>query len=249
MSAAPVFSLRDAGVRFGARRALDGVDLEIGAGERVAVVGPSGAGKSTLLSLLNGSRAPTAGAVRVLGADLAALRGRALRQVRREIGTVSQGLDLVGPLRVVHNVNAGRLGRWGLWRAAASLAAPGAAPDAEAALRRVGLAGRGRERTEALSGGEQQRVAIARLLVQRPAAVLADEPVASLDSEHARVVLDLLLALPGATLVVTLHDVGLALGRFDRVVALRSGRVAFDLPAGSVRAEMVSGLYALEPAP
>jgi phosphonate transport system ATP-binding protein len=249
VSGEPAAALRGVGVSFGTRRALDDLDLEIRAGERVALVGPSGAGKSTLLAVLSGMRPPTSGAVRAFGTDPAALRGRARRRLQRRIGTVPQGLELVGPLRVVHNVNAGRLGRWGLWRAAASLVAPGAAPEAEAALRRVGLAGRGRERTELLSGGEQQRVAIARLLVQRPALVLADEPVSSLDPEHARVVLDLLFSLDGATLVVSLHDVGVALERFDRVVALRAGRVVFDAPAAAVDPEMLAGLYALEPAP
>jgi phosphonate transport system ATP-binding protein len=89
-------------------------------------------------------------------------------------------------------------------------------------------------------------VAIARLLVQRPAVVLADEPVASLDPEHARAVLELLRGLPGATLVVCLHDVGLALGHFDRVVGLRAGRVAFDLPAAGVDPDRLAALYALE---
>jgi phosphonate transport system ATP-binding protein len=248
VSTAPVVCLRRVGVSFGERRALDEVDLTIAAGERVAVVGPSGAGKTTLLAVLSGLQVPTSGTARAFGADLAALGGRAGRQVRRRIGTVSQGLDLVGPLRVVHNVNAGRLGGWSLWRAAAALVAPGAAPDAEAALARVGLAGRGRERTELLSGGERQRVAIARLLVQRPDLVLADEPVSSLDPEHARVVLDLLLSLGDATVVVSLHDPVLALERFDRVVALRAGRVAFDAPAGEVGPELLAGLYALEPA-
>ncbi len=241
---APAVRLDGVGVRYGPREALAAVDLVVTAGERVAVVGPSGAGKSTLLGVIGGTIAPTAGAAAVLGYDLPRLRGRARRRVQRQIGVVPQSLRLVEPLRVVHNVNAGHLGRWPLWRAAASLVAPGAAPEAEAALRRVGLGGRARERTDHLSGGERQRVAIARLLVQAPSLVLADEPVASLDPARASAVLDLLAGIDGATLVVTLHDVEVALGRFDRIVALRDGRVAFDRPSGAVTRAALDGLYA-----
>ncbi|MEO6121565.1 MAG: ATP-binding cassette domain-containing protein, partial [Acidimicrobiales bacterium] len=118
------FSLRGAGVRYGATWALRDVDLEVGTGQRVALVGPSGAGKSTLLSLLNGSLTPTTGSVRVLGGDPARLRGRELRRLQRRVGTVYQQFHLVGALRVVHNVNAGKLGEWSLAKAAWSLLSP-----------------------------------------------------------------------------------------------------------------------------
>ncbi len=246
MSPAPAAELEGAVVRFGARRALDGVSLRLAAGERVALVGPSGAGKSTLLALLGGALAPTEGSVRVLGEDLARLGPRARRRVQRQIGTVHQGLHLVGPLRAGHNVDGGRLGTWPLWRAAAALARPSGSAEAAAALAQVGLAGRERERTERLSGGEQQRVAVARLLVGRPRLALADEPVAHLDRERAQAVLDALLAVAGATLVVALHDVRLARARCSRIVGLREGRVAFDVPAGAVREDDLTRLYALE---
>ncbi len=236
-------ALRGATVRFGERVALHGVDVRLEPGEHVAILGSSGAGKTTLLRLLNGSLAPAAGSVELLGHDPARLRARARRRVQRRIGTVHQGLHLVGPLRVVHNVNAGRLGYWPLWRAVASLVSPRAAPEATAALARVGLEGRERERTDQLSGGEQQRVAIARLLMQRPAVVLADEPVANLDPPRARRVLDLVLGVQDAAVVVTLHDVAVALERFDRVIGLRDGRVRFDAPAERVTAAMIDDLY------
>jgi phosphonate transport system ATP-binding protein len=142
------------------------VTLTVAAGARVAVVGASGAGKSTLLGSLNGTVRPTSGRVCVLGHDPAGLTGPAARRLRARVGTVHQRLDLIGPLRVVHNVNAGRLGSWPAWRAAWSLVRPAGTAEVRTALAQVGLADRMYERTERLSGGQQQRVALARLLVQ-----------------------------------------------------------------------------------
>jgi phosphonate transport system ATP-binding protein len=224
------------------------VDLRIAPGERVALIGPSGAGKSSLLSLLNGTLAPSEGTVRALDRDLAELRPSELRRLRRAVGTIHQQHDLVGPLRVVHNVNAGRLGRWPVWRAAWSLLSPRGIDDVSAALHRVGIADKLTERTERLSGGEQQRVAIARVLVQDPEAILADEPIASLDPERGRDIVDLLVELGRerqTTLVVSLHDVGLALGHFERIVGLRAGRVAFDAAPDEVSPASIASLYEL----
>ncbi|TYP87495.1 phosphonate transport system ATP-binding protein [Blastococcus xanthinilyticus] len=207
------------------------------AGERVAVVGASGAGKSTLLNVLNGTVVPTAGTVEVLGRDPSALRGRELRQVRARTGTVHQHLELTGALRVVHNVNAGRLGSWSAARAAWSLLRPQGVPEVRAALDRVGLADRVFERTDRLSGGQRQRVALARLLVQRPDLVLADEPASALDPALADLALELLgepARSRGGALLVCLHDPALALRHCDRVVGLLDGRVALDAPATSL---------------
>lgn len=179
-------------VRYGSRLALAGLDLAVAAGERVAVIGPSGAGKSTLIGLLNGTIPASSGSVRVLGTELAGAQPRRLRGVQRRIGTVHQLFDLVGELRVIHNVNAGRLGDWSLWRSVSSLLRPREVGAARAALDRVGLADRLTRRTSTLSGGEQQRVAIARVLLQRPALVLADEPVASVDPARGVEVMTLL---------------------------------------------------------
>ncbi len=241
-----VARLRGAGRRFGGFDALSDVDLDVHAGERVAVLGTSGAGKSTLLSLLNGSVPATSGSVEVLGQPLGALSSGRLRAVQRRVGTVSQGLDLVDQVRVLHNVNAGHLGRWPTWRALASLVR--ARPDTEvlAALERVGLSWAVHERTEKLSGGERQRVAIARLLVQAPTLVLADEPVSSLDPARAAEVLDLLPpASPGSALVVSLHQPELARRHCTRAVGLRAGRVVFDVPADAVDDTRLADLYSL----
>ncbi|MBW3614222.1 MAG: phosphonate ABC transporter ATP-binding protein [Actinobacteria bacterium] len=248
----PLFALRGVSVRYGGLTALADVDFEVGEGERVAVVGPSGAGKSTLLGLLNGAVQPSEGRVEVLGKDLSTLSGRELRSVRRRIGTISQQFDLVGPLRVVHNVNAGHLARWPLHTSVWSLLRPRRLGEAEAALRRVGVADKLHERTDRLSGGEQQRVALARVLVQDPVAILADEPISSLDPERGREVMDLLRDLVtdrSKTLVVSVHAFVYALSHCDRVIGLRGGRVTFDLPASQVDDVVGEALYRIEGQP
>ncbi|QFZ24208.1 ATP-binding cassette domain-containing protein [Saccharothrix syringae] len=238
--------MRGAAVRLGGADVLSGIDLRVAAGERVALIGPSGAGKTTLLKLLNGTVAATRGRVRALGCEYGRSSARRTRAARHRIGTVHQHFDLVPQLRVVHNVNAGRLGAWPLWKAALSLVRPFEARAAQAALERVGIGDKLRERTGDLSGGEQQRVAIARVLVQRPRVVLADEPIASLDPARAREVVDLLFAVSaeaGTALVASLHDLDVALGRFDRVVGLRAGRVVVDAPPREVGDAEVARLF------
>ncbi|MQA36177.1 phosphonate ABC transporter ATP-binding protein [Modestobacter roseus] len=241
-----VLRLDGVSVRYGGTAALTGVDLTVGAGERVALVGPSGAGKSTLLGLVNGSVLPTAGSLRVLGDDPSRLRGPALRRLRARVGTVHQHLELVGQLRVVHNVNAGRLADWSAARAAWSLVRPQGVPEVLDALSAVGLADRAYERTERLSGGQRQRVAVARLLVQRPELVLADEPASALDPVLADAVLGLLAGLTeqGGALVASLHDPALALRHCTRVVGLVDGRVVLDAPVADLDAGDLADFYA-----
>lgn len=244
-----VVSFRGVGVAYGTLPALVGVDLEILAGQRVALVGPSGAGKTTALHLCSAQVLPTAGTVTVFGHALAGADSAQLRAVRRRIASVYQQLHLVGPLRVVHNVNAGRLGSWSTARALASLVRPADVDAARTALARVGIADKLFERTDRLSGGEQQRVALARVLIQQPDLILADEPVASLDPVRADEVMDLLGAVVSGgtgTLVVSLHDFDLARRSCDRVVGLRRGRILFDLPADRVTDEVGTDLYRID---
>ncbi|WP_182526799.1 phosphonate ABC transporter ATP-binding protein [Nocardioides dongkuii] len=244
-----VVALRGVSVSYGGHAALRDVDLVVRAGERVALVGPSGAGKSTLLRLCTGAARPDAGDVEVLGQSLSRPPAAALADVRRRTGTIHQSLHLVGRLRVVHNVNAGHLGRWSTWQALTSLVRPRETETARAALARLGIAEKLLTRTDRLSGGEQQRVALARVLVQNPDLVLADEPVSSLDPARADEVMRLLcetVATPARTLVVSLHDFDLAVRRCDRVVGLRGGRVVFDRPADRVDARLYDELYSLE---
>ncbi|MEZ4769423.1 MAG: phosphonate ABC transporter ATP-binding protein [Caldilineales bacterium] len=249
MTDTPIFELNQVSKQFGNTAALQDVTLRVRQGERVALVGPSGAGKSTLINLLNGSLLPDSGEVRVMGQDLARLGTRQVRAIQRRIGTVHQQFDLVGNLRVIHNVNAGRLGDWPLWKAVASLIYPLNAQAAFDALARVGIPEKLFERTDQLSGGQQQRVALARVLIQNPAAILADEPISSLDPARSREIMDLFGTLSqqtGKTLVVSLHAFEYALSHTDRLIGLRRGRVVFDAPAADVSTTMAQSLYRIE---
>ena len=241
-----VVALRAVSLNFGANRALVGVDLRVDEGEHVALVGPSGAGKTSVLRLCNGSIAPSEGDVEVLGQRLAGCTESQLRSVRRRVGTVYQQLHLVGPLRVVHNVNAGRLGTWSLPRALWSLVRPAEIDAARGALEFVGIAGRLFTRTDRLSGGEQQRVALARVLLQAPDLIVADEPISSLDPARSSAVMELLTEVVAGrrrTLIVSLHDFAVARQFCDRVVGIRAGRVVFDLPAWEVTDRIGADLY------
>lgn len=233
-------------VRYGETVALHDVDLRIHAGERVGLLGPSGAGKSTLLAVLGARTPPSEGDADVLGTPVDHLRGRAARSLRRRIGTVHQDLALTGPLRVVHNVNAGRLAEWSTLRALRSLVVPVDRARVEEVLARVDIAEKLDHQTDELSGGQRQRVAVARLLIQDPDFVLADEPAASLDPELGRLMLRLLadvVASDERALVVSLHDPSLARSTCDRLVGLRAGRVVFDRPTSDVTDEMVDAVY------
>ncbi|GAB4227003.1 MAG: phosphonate ABC transporter ATP-binding protein [Elainellaceae cyanobacterium] len=245
----PLFELRQVSHQFGQFLALNELSLQIYPGERVALVGSSGAGKSTLLRLLNGTLLPTQGEIWALGHPFSQLSVKQMRRVQQQIGTIYQQFHLVDSLQVVHNVNAGHLGRWPLWKAALSLLYPLEVKTAAKALERVGILEKLYARTDQLSGGQQQRVAIARVLVQNPLVILADEPVSSLDPELSREIMDLLRDLVqelGKTLVVSLHSIDLARSHCDRMIGLRQGKICFDAPVHAVGDEMIADLYRLQ---
>lgn len=232
--------------RFGETAAVRDVSLRVREGESVAVVGPSGSGKTTLLHLLAGIIPPDTGTIDLDGRPLGSFRSQ--RELAPLVGVIHQQFDLVPHLRVVHNVLAGRLGHWGLGRGLLSLVRPREAELAHAALDRVGIADKLGERTSRLSGGEQQRVALARLLVQDPRAILADEPISSLDPARGADVLAMLVGIAreeGRTLVASIHQADLARRSFGRIVGLRDGSVVFDRPAGEVADDELRSLYAL----
>ncbi len=242
---ADALSLSGAERSYGPVQALRPLSLAVRPGERVAIVGPSGAGKSTLLGLLNTSLAPSRGDVQVLGSPVAALSPRALRSLRARIGTVYQQLQLVPQATVMQNVVAGRLGRISLGRALFALLSRREAERVGEVLERVGIADRIYERVDRLSGGEQQRVAIARTLYQDPELVVADEPFASVDPARAAEMMELLArTFAGRTMVVSTHRLEPVLPHVGRVIGLRAGSLLFDKPAAALSLDDLAHLYA-----
>ena len=243
------FEFEKVAVRVESKVLLEDVSGTIGARERVAVLGPSGCGKTTLLRTLSGAQAHHAGSLSVAGRTLDGADRESLRRTRTEVGLMPQDLGLIPGLRVVHNVVAGSLGRVGAFGALRLLLAPRRedVEAAHAALESLGIADKLFERVERLSGGEKQRVALARTLFQQPRALLVDEPVSSLDPERARSVLSLLLGVANereVPLLASLHTPDLALEFFDRVIGLREGRVVLDAKSENVSPDDLDALYA-----
>jgi phosphonate transport system ATP-binding protein len=230
----PVVTLERVGKVFGRARALDRVSTVIAPGQFVAIVGRSGAGKTTLLRCLSRATVPSEGVICFGEQDLAALAGRALRRHRRRVGMIYQQFNLVRRLCVLDNVLVGRLGHlagWARWAAVARWFPAAERAIALSCLDHVGLLERAWQRTDTLSGGEQQRVAIAKVLAQAPELVLADEPVASLDLMNGAMVMETLRATAaraGLTVIATLHHVEYARRYADRVLGLRAGSLVFD---------------------
>jgi len=230
----------------GGREALAGVALHVANGERVAIIGPSGAGKTTLLRVLGAALRPSSGKISIDGGDPWSLPGKGLRRLRSRIGLIHQAPPLPPRQRLVTAVLAGRLGVWGFWKGLASLVYPADITGARQALARLQLAERLFDRCDRLSGGELQRVGVARVLYQRPELLLADEPVSSLDPELADQTVGELNREAhgrGVTLVASLHAVDLALKWFPRIVGLRDGAAMFDAPPVRVTDRMLRELY------
>jgi len=224
---------------------LDIHALDIRHGERIAIVGHNGAGKSTLLRLLTGFMPPSDGAVDVLNHDLSShLSNHELRALRREVGQIHQGLHLVSRLSALENVLVGSLSRVTDWRSWIRCFPAIEITRAEAALHAIGLLARASTRADKLSGGERQKVAIARLLIQQPKLILADEPTAALDPAAAVEICQLLArAASGATLMSVVHTPALLPLLAERVIGLKQGRIAFDLPVAAVDDAILNNLY------
>ena len=231
--------------------ALSNFDVSVKPGELVIVLGGNGSGKTTLLRCIARILMPTSGEIRVAGTDLTKLSREKLRVARLQLAMISQQSSLVRRRSVLANVATGALGRCNdLWTML------GTVPKAELAaaqgcLAEVNLAHLAGQRAGTLSGGQAQRVAIARGLMQRPRVLLADEPVASLDPEAAADIMRLLRRLAAEenlAILCVLHQVELAYTYADRVVGIRNGTVAFDLPRAEVSKDEVRRLYLSEAA-
>jgi phosphonate transport system ATP-binding protein len=232
------------------RKALDEIDLRVEPGEMVALIGASGSGKSTLLRHIAGFTASDAqpSQIEILGRPIQQ-NGRIVREVRRirrDIGFVFQQFNLVNRMSVETNVLVGALARLPLWRRLTGAFPRGERELAFAALREVGIGDHLRERASNLSGGQQQRAALARALVQQARIILADEPIASLDPESSRRVMDMLRKLNTAhrlTVLVSLHQVDIAMQYCPRTVALRRGKIVYDGPSAELTPELLKKLY------
>ncbi|MDO9747729.1 phosphonate ABC transporter ATP-binding protein [Glaesserella parasuis] len=242
----PLLQFHHTTKHFGKQAVLDDICLTIRSGEIVALVGPSGSGKSTLMNSIMRAVPLTSGEIWLENRNIQDYQDN--KQFAQQVGMLHQQYDLVKQLEVIHNVLAGRLNRWGFWRSLFSLVKPQEKQIAEQALAAVGLLDKIDQPTAELSGGEQQRVAIARLLVQNPKLILADEPVSALDPVNAQNVLALLTGLvreQGKTLIASMHSVEYAKAYFDRMIGIKQGKIVFDLQTEQVTQEQLNVLYGL----
>jgi phosphonate transport system ATP-binding protein len=242
-----MLSVRRLSLRYpNGKLALADFDLEVRAGELVIVLGGNGSGKTTLLRCIVRTLEPTSGEVRVSETELTHLAGDKLRRARLELAMISQHAALVKRRSVLANVATGSLGRHQSWRTDFGRFPPEELVCARRSLSEVGLAEVCQQRAGTLSGGQAQRVSIARALAQRPRVLLADEPVASLDPEAAEEIMRLLrrLAVEGNLAVLcVLHQIELAYAYADRIVGIRDGRKIFDDPPAGLPRDSVHRLY------
>jgi len=231
-------------------KALDGINFDAARGEMVALIGASGSGKSTLIRHIAGLMAgdKSAGHVEVLG-NVIQKKGRIARNVRKHrphISVIFQQFNLVDRLSVLTNVLLGKLGTIPAWRGSLGVFTRAEKREAMHALERVGMARYATQRASTLSGGQQQRVAIARALVQESEIILADEPIASLDPESSRKVMESLTRIhreDGKTVVVSLHQVDYALKYCPRTLALKDGRKHYDGASRDLSVAFLRNLY------
>jgi len=247
-----VVDVRDLRLEIKGRRILDVPSLTVRHGERVALIGPNGAGKSSLLKVLGGFASASQGHVVVLGREVTGAGPNAMdaaqwRALRAEIGQVLQGLHLVARLSALENVVLGALARPGampLWRSWLRCYPESLLREARQALADLGLEDRIDTRADHLSGGERQKVSLARLRLQRPKLLLADEPTSALDPAAALQACDALAAFAAdATLLTVVHDTELLPHLADRVIGLREGRLVFDVPLQALSPDLLKNLY------
>ncbi len=239
----PLLDVCGLGFAYGTSRILKGVGFAVRAGECVALLGSNGAGKSTLLRCCAGLIPPDVGTMTFAGGDVRPWTSA----VRRRVGLIFQKHQLVPQYSVLTNVVHGRLGFPEGWRCCWQATAPEAVRrKAMFCLRQVDLEHKALQPARSLSGGESQRVAIARVLIREPDLILADEPTASLDPVAGKEILERLRRLnqsQGVTLLIATHDVTRALEYTDRIIGLRNGEIVLDEPTATLTAERLQTLY------
>jgi phosphonate transport system ATP-binding protein len=212
-------------------KALKNISLSFNQGELVSIIGPSGAGKSTFLRSINHLNPPTSGDVIFQDKNITMAKGKNLRLIRRQIGMIFQGFNLINRSATIHNVLHGRLGYMSTLKGGFGKFSKNDITEAFRILERVGLSEHAFKRADELSGGQQQRVGIARAIAQNPSLILADEPIASLDPASAEKVMKYLKSISeedGITTIVNLHQVDFAKKFADRIVGIKAGEVVFD---------------------
>lgn len=227
-------------------RGLNKINLEINKGEFVVVVGLSGAGKSTLLRSINRLQDISEGDILIDGQSITHAKGKALRNIRRDIGMIFQNFNLVKRSSVLRNVLTGKVGYYSAWKSTFNLFSADDKQKAYEALQQVDLADKVYVRADQLSGGQQQRVSIARVLTQNPKIILADEPTASLDPKTAKSVMQYLKMLNqeyGMTVVANLHSVELAREFGDRVLGVKSGEIIYDGKMSETPTDVFEKIY------
>ena len=229
--------------------ALRQISLAARAGECIAVIGPSGSGKTTLLNILATGLKPSLGSAVVLGENPWKLSKSSLKRLRSKIGLVHQAPPIPLRQRVITAILAGRLGQWPLWKSILSLVYPVDIAGAQSCLERLDLTDKLFDRCDCLSGGQLQRVGVARVMYQVPQLILADEPVSAMDPVLSDLTISVLIEevkKRNATLVASLHAVDIALRWFPRIIGIRDGQIIFDLPSSEVSENILRELYASE---
>jgi phosphonate transport system ATP-binding protein len=230
-------------------KALRNVSLDIKQGEFVAIIGLSGAGKSTLIKLINKMIETTEGELSVNNLNVISLKGKRLRQFRRNIGMVFQSFNLINRTSVINNVLAARVADMNPLMGLIGMYSKHDKMLALESLHKVGILEKAYIRADQLSGGQQQRVALARTLAQNPSIILADEPVASLDPITANQIMkdfERINKSENITVVVNMHHVDLALKYANRVIGINNGEIIYDGPAGNITEDLLKKIYGRE---
>ena len=241
-----MLEIKNLTVEYGNFRAIDNVSFTIKDGEFVAVIGSSGGGKSSLMKAINLLVKPKSGSIKIDDEEMTDLSSRKLRMKRRKIGFVFQDYNLIDRLSVIENVLTGRLGYKSSLKSLLGIFSKEEYENAEKALEKVGLSEKLFVRGDELSGGQKQRVAIAKALVQEPKIILADEPVASLDVNSSKIIMEYFKEInrvQGITVIINIHDVNIALKYADRVIALKKGKIVFDGKGSEITDDVLKRVY------